>query len=225
MYVYIYVLLGILILSLFYYYCLVLRRQSALITRAADMSAPPISIPEPIPRPISGAQLAKANGTNGAPLYIAVKDPFSTRVVVFDVSSGADFYGPGCPYNVFVGKDATHGLAKSSIDPQQVSGNLDELSASEKDTHMQWFAKYTSKYVQVGWLEQDSNAAEGKPENGVSPRTNGIASPVKGASPNGVAKSELQPTEDVCVATEAATSSSTAENATATESKDGAEGD
>lgn len=111
-----------------------------------------------IPGPITAAELSKANGTNGAPLYIAVKDPFSTRVVVFDVASGADFYGPGGPYNVFVARDATHGLAKSSVDPKLVSGDLDKLSATEKDTHMQWFAKYTSKYPQVGWLELDQRA-------------------------------------------------------------------
>lgn len=81
---------------------------------------------------------------------------------MFDVSKGSDFYGPGSPYHVFAGRNATHGLAKSSVDPSKVHGDLSKLTASERDTHMQWFAKYTSKYPQVGFLVDDDVGGEQK---------------------------------------------------------------
>ncbi|CDF37981.1 unnamed protein product [Chondrus crispus] len=95
---------------------------------------------------VTESQLKDATGEDDKPLYIAVKDPFGSSVTVFDVSGGSDFYGPGGPYHVFAGKNATHGLAKSSTDAAKVYGDLDKLTESEKDTHMQWYQKYESKY-------------------------------------------------------------------------------
>ncbi len=109
-------------------------------------------------RAVHRSELAAATGENGGALYIAVKDPYASRITVFDVSSGASFYGPGGPYHLFAGKDATHGLAKSSTKEDMVTGDISNLTQMEKDTHMQWYAKYTSKYPQVGWLVEDGVA-------------------------------------------------------------------
>lgn len=106
--------------------------------------------------PISKAQLAKARGENsGDPIYIAVKDPFSDDISVFDVSSGLDFYGPGSGYHLFTGRDATYGLATSSLDADKQDGDLSTLTAAQSDAHVKWYEKYISKYPIVGVLVDD----------------------------------------------------------------------
>ena len=110
---------------------------------------------KPVERPVTQSELSKANGVDGAPLFIALKDPFSSKIVVFDMKSGDNFYGPEGPYHLFAGRHATHGLAISSTDPSQVEGDLSNLTESQKDNHLQWHAKYTSKYPIVGYLVPD----------------------------------------------------------------------
>ena len=111
-------------------------------------------------RPVTESELAAATGGNGKSLFVAVKDPHADRVSVFDVASGSDFYGPGGPYHLFAGKNATHGLALSSTKPEEVTGDLSKLTASQKDTHMQWYEKYVSKYPIVGYLVPDGYVQE-----------------------------------------------------------------
>lgn len=106
-------------------------------------------------RPVTYSELSKARGEEGQPLYIAVKNPFGYETTVFDVSSGKDFYGPGSGYHLFAGRDATYGLARSCLDPSKVEGDLSTLTAMEKDTHVQWYNKYSSKYPVVGFLVPD----------------------------------------------------------------------
>lgn len=117
------------------------------------MTPSPASTPD---APVSPAQLAAATGeADGAPLYIALKDPFGDMTHVFDVSAARNFYGPGAGYHVFVGKDSTLGLASSSLDPAKISGDISGLTQSQKDTHVQWYQKYSSKYPIVGHLAHD----------------------------------------------------------------------
>lgn len=112
-------------------------------------------------RPVRASELSVANGEDGCPIYIAVADPFSSQVTVFDMALGRDFYGPGGPYHVFAGRNATYGLAKSSVDPKDVEGDITTLTATERDTHAQWYAKYDSKYAKVGYLVGDGEADMG----------------------------------------------------------------
>lgn len=126
-------------------------------------SAEPEESSDPEPKMggiVTESELRAATGEDGKALFIAVKDPFNDSVTVFDMASGKDFYGPGGPYHMFAGKNATHGLAKSSTDPEKVTGDLSQLTESEKDTHLQWYTKYSSKYPIVGNLVPDGTKVD-----------------------------------------------------------------
>lgn len=62
------------------------------------------------------------------------------------------FYGPGGPYALFAGKDASRALALMSFDPKDLTGNTEGLSASELEVLQDWEYKFMEKYVKVGQL-------------------------------------------------------------------------
>uniref|UniRef100_A0A7S2ZZ35 Cytochrome b5 heme-binding domain-containing protein n=1 Tax=Rhodosorus marinus TaxID=101924 RepID=A0A7S2ZZ35_9RHOD len=97
-------------------------------------------------------ELAEYNGTARPEIYIAVTNIMDGKTSIFDMTSAKDFYGPGGPYGLFAGKNASHGLAKSSLDEKEVVGDVKALSDAEKDTLHGWYMKYASKYPQVGTL-------------------------------------------------------------------------
>ena len=47
--------------------------------------------------------------------------------VIFDVTRNTASYGPGKGYNVFVGKDASRALAKSSLKVEDAIAKYDDL--------------------------------------------------------------------------------------------------
>uniref|UniRef100_A0A7S2FF75 Cytochrome b5 heme-binding domain-containing protein n=1 Tax=Pycnococcus provasolii TaxID=41880 RepID=A0A7S2FF75_9CHLO len=84
-----------------------------------------------------------------APIYIAVKG------TIYDVTKGEDFYGPpDGPYRGFAGYDASHALAKMSLKPEDVHGDISGLSAAERDILDDWERKFQEKYTIVGQVEE-----------------------------------------------------------------------
>jgi membrane-associated progesterone receptor component len=66
------------------------------------------------------------DGYASAPIYIGAHDK------VYDVSfGGVSFYGKGCSYNVFAGRNAARALATMSLDPE-VAKNPDISDLTEK---------------------------------------------------------------------------------------------
>ncbi|KAL7902690.1 cytochrome b5-like heme/steroid binding domain-containing protein [Trichoderma sp. SZMC 28014] len=91
------------------------------------------------------------NGANNGPVYMAI------RGVVFDVSRGRNFYGPGGPYENFAGRDASRGLACGSFDEDMLTKDLDgpldtlaDLGAEEMDALKGWEERFTEKYDIIG---------------------------------------------------------------------------
>jgi len=60
---------------------------------------------------------------------------------VYDVTSGAAFYGPDGGYGIFAGNDATLPLAKFKVDSTLVNQPANDLSAEEEKTLNEWIVK------------------------------------------------------------------------------------
>ncbi|KAK7827098.1 hypothetical protein U0070_019894 [Myodes glareolus] len=89
-------------------------------------------------------ELARYGGEEeDQPIYLAVKG------VVFDVSSGKEFYGRGAPYNALTGKDSTRGTG---------------LTAKELEALDDVFTRvYKAKYPIVGYTARRILNEDGSP--------------------------------------------------------------
>ncbi|KAE8722438.1 Membrane steroid-binding protein 2 [Hibiscus syriacus] len=88
------------------------------------------------------------------PLLIAIKGQ------IYDVSSSKMFYGRGGAYSMFTGRDASRALAMLSFKPEDLTGNLEGLSAEELGVLDDWESKFIEKYPVVGRLDTSLNPSE-----------------------------------------------------------------
>jgi membrane-associated progesterone receptor component len=91
---------------------------------------------------------------------------------VFDVSRSAEFYGPGGPYSVFAGRDASRALATFSVDAnlfKETYDDLSDLKASQMDSVKEWEMQFLEKYPVIGKLlkedEEPTNYQEQEQNN------------------------------------------------------------
>uniref|UniRef100_A0A8C9NWD5 Cytochrome b5 heme-binding domain-containing protein n=1 Tax=Spermophilus dauricus TaxID=99837 RepID=A0A8C9NWD5_SPEDA len=97
-------------------------------------------------------------GIEDQPIYLAVKG------VVFDVTSGKEFYGRGAPYNALTGKDSTRGVAKMSLDPADLTHDITGLTAKELESLDDVFTRvYKAKYPIVGYTARRILNEDGSP--------------------------------------------------------------
>ncbi|CAK9160966.1 unnamed protein product [Ilex paraguariensis] len=94
------------------------------------------------------------------PLLMAIKGQ------IYDVSQSRMFYGPGGPYALFAGKDASRALAKMSFEDKDLTGDISGLGVFELEALQDWEYKFMGKYVKVGTVKttvpvtDSSNASE-----------------------------------------------------------------
>eukprot|EP00466_Bigelowiella_natans_P007776 jgi/Bigna1/86955/estExt_fgenesh1_pg.C_150162 len=94
-------------------------------------------------------ELTYFDGTNGKPIFIALKG------IIYDVSSKAKFYGPGAMYGLFAGRDASRGLGKMSMDQQDVDDpRMDDFTEKDAESLQKWVQRFESKYPVVGKLKK-----------------------------------------------------------------------
>lgn len=74
---------------------------------------------------------------------------------MYDCSSARQFYGPGSPYEVFAGKEATRCLAKMIIGADEANAGWGNLSDENLSTLNDWIEKYEAKYPVVGHFVPD----------------------------------------------------------------------
>ncbi|KAL3637057.1 Membrane steroid-binding protein 2 [Castilleja foliolosa] len=110
---------------------------------------------------VTDEELRAYNGSDPEkPLLMAIKGQ------IYDVSRSRMFYGPGGPYALFAGRDASKALALMSFDPKDLTGNIEGLSESELEVLQDWEYKFMEKYVKVGQLVSRNNQeSKGTTEN------------------------------------------------------------
>ncbi|KAH3711719.1 uncharacterized protein LOC127857666 [Dreissena polymorpha] len=101
------------------------------------------------PKIFTGEELSKYDASNPEePIYLAIKG------VVFDVTSGRQFYSKGSDYNVLVGKDASRAHALWSLEEKDLTHDLSGLSDKQlqglDDVYTQ---TYLPKYTVVGYMD------------------------------------------------------------------------
>ncbi|CAL4925760.1 unnamed protein product [Urochloa decumbens] len=120
---------------------------------------------EPLPPPVqmgevSEEELSKYDGNDPKkPLLMAIKGQ------IYDVTQSRMFYGPGGPYALFAGKDASRALAKMSFEPQDLTGDISGLGPFELDALQDWEYKFMSKYVKVGTVKKTVPVEDGNTAN------------------------------------------------------------
>jgi len=173
---------------------------------------------EPLPPPVqlgevTEEELKAYDGTDPKnPLLMAIKGQ------IYDVSQSRMFYGPGGPYALFAGKDASRALAKMSFEEKDLTGDIEGLGPFELDALQDWEYKFMGKYVKVGQIKKttpkevevagatsndgpeaessltEQNATEGdyQVEDAVELKENGIESKVDDAEMEDISDSKIE---------------------------------
>ncbi|XP_028803432.1 membrane steroid-binding protein 1-like [Neltuma alba] len=109
---------------------------------------------QPLPPPVQLGEITEEelkvyDGSDPSkPLLMAIKGQ------IYDVSQSRMFYGPGGPYALFAGKDASRALAKMSFEEKELTGDISGLGPFELDALQDWEYKFMSKYVKVGSIKK-----------------------------------------------------------------------
>ncbi|XWS50797.1 hypothetical protein CRYUN_Cryun12cG0119500 [Craigia yunnanensis] len=104
---------------------------------------------------VTEAELRAYDGSDPKkPLLIAIKGQ------IYDVSSSTMFYGRGGSYSMFTGRDASRALAMLSFKPEDLTGNIQGLSAEELGVLEDWEYKFMDKYPKVGRVVPAPNSTE-----------------------------------------------------------------
>uniref|UniRef100_A0A0D9XL79 Cytochrome b5 heme-binding domain-containing protein n=1 Tax=Leersia perrieri TaxID=77586 RepID=A0A0D9XL79_9ORYZ len=160
---------------------------------------------EPLPPPVqlgevSEEELKQYDGSDPKkPLLMAIKGQ------IYDVTQSRMFYGPGGPYALFAGKDASRALAKMSFEPQDLTGDISGLGPFELDALQDWEYKFMGKYVKVGTVKKTVPVEDGN--TSTSPEATETAAaaepekvPTTEGKPREVSTEEVKEKEEAAVA-------------------------
>ncbi|GER25257.1 membrane steroid-binding protein [Striga asiatica] len=156
---------------------------------------------EPLPPPvqlgeITAEELKQYDGSDPKkPLLMAIKGQ------IYDVTQSRMFYGPGGPYALFAGKDASRALAKMSFEDKDLNGDITGLGVFELEALQDWEYKFMSKYVKVGTLKTTVPITEGTSEGQPAEPADGVTTETtdgEASKPNkdGQSKTNMKETEE-----------------------------
>lgn len=102
----------------------------------------------PAVRVLSKEELAKYDGSEGSPgIYLALLG------VVYDVSKGSSYYGPGGGYSFFSGKDGSRAFVTGQFDTEGLVETVEGLAPADYLGLQEWSEFYSKDYTRVGVLE------------------------------------------------------------------------
>ncbi|CAH8391640.1 unnamed protein product [Eruca vesicaria subsp. sativa] len=128
------------------------RRHQRARSSAAE-EAPPVPQPVQVGE-ITEDELKQYDGSDPQkPLLMAIKHQ------IYDVTQSRMFYGPGGPYALFAGKDASRALAKMSFEEKDLTWDISGLGPFELEALQDWEYKFKSKYATVGTVKVTSSEA------------------------------------------------------------------
>lgn len=132
------------------------RRHQRARSSAAEEEPP---IPQPVQvGEITEEELKQYDGSDPQkPLLMAIKHQ------IYDVTQSRMFYGPGGPYALFAGKDASRALAKMSFEEKDLTWDISGLGPFELEALQDWEYKFKSKYATVGTVKVTGSEAEETP--------------------------------------------------------------
>ncbi|PIA15574.1 cytochrome b5 [Coemansia reversa NRRL 1564] len=104
--------------------------------------------------------ISQYTGAEEKPILIALDGK------VYDVTDGRSFYGPGCAYNVFAGRDASRLLATQTFDDGLTEEELDapidplnDLTDDDRESLDAYIGLFGVKYQCVGVLVEPTSSA------------------------------------------------------------------
>ncbi|KAK9474804.1 cytochrome b5-like heme/steroid binding domain-containing protein [Dipodascopsis tothii] len=107
----------------------------------------PVVLDPPQSTVFSRAELSRFDGVQSPQIYVAIKR------TVFDVTKNPKSYGPGGSYAIFAGKDASRGLAKSSLKPEDANEVYADLPANELGVLDDWYSYFSQRYNVMGTVD------------------------------------------------------------------------
>ncbi|ESQ43300.1 hypothetical protein EUTSA_v10014624mg [Eutrema salsugineum] len=114
---------------------------------SAEEEEPPVPPPVQVGE-ITEEELKQYDGSDPQkPLLMAIKHQ------IYDVTQSRMFYGPGGPYALFAGKDASRALAKMSFEEKDLTWDISGLGPFELEALQDWEYKFMSKYAKVGTVK------------------------------------------------------------------------
>eukprot|EP00941_MAST-03F_sp_MAST-3F-sp1_P004904 g4904.t1 len=100
---------------------------------------------------MSPEELARHDGSDASlPLLLAFGGE------IFDVTNGSDFYKKGAPYNVFTGNHYTRALVLQSLNAEDLTNDLSDLSVDRLRDFRETQYFYRNRYALVARLLQDT---------------------------------------------------------------------
>ncbi|XP_020580429.1 membrane steroid-binding protein 2-like [Phalaenopsis equestris] len=148
----------VLAVAVAFYYVVSAYFEPAPVARKREVEVEPV---EPLPPPVqlgevTEEELIAYDGSDPKkPLLMAIKGQ------IYDVTQSRMFYGPGGPYALFAGKDASRALAKMSFEQKDLTGDISGLGPFELEALQDWEYKFMSKYVKVGTIKKTVPVTDG----------------------------------------------------------------